>query len=189
MSRAMFWSSMAVGWGDSRRRCHTHVISKLKFMRKGLLQNNIYGLVIYHLPCRPSSRKMPSRFYSFVSVKVQSISPIVHHSLPCVLCSSQASNEHLVSLTLVSLKVVRHLQASPPESALDVEALVRFAAIENGLVTPDLFRDEVERLNDSQTEFLALLVLGDGDILNVADLAQAVDAVANVSISILRPFN
>ena len=82
-----------------------------------------------------------------------------------------------VRLLLLLAVVVRHLQAGPPEAALDVEALVRLAAVEDALVAPDLLGDVVQRLDDAQPELLALLVLGDGDVLDVADLAEVVDAV------------
>lgn len=71
---------------------------------------------------------------------------------------------------------MRHLQPRPPEAALDVEALVRLAAVEDALVAADLLGDEVERLDDAEAELLALLVLCDGDVLDVADLSEVVDA-------------
>jgi hypothetical protein len=71
---------------------------------------------------------------------------------------------------------VGHLQAGSSEAALDVETLVGFAAVENALVATDLLGDVVEGLYDSETELLALLVLCDGDIFDVAYSAQAVNA-------------
>lgn len=70
-----------------------------------------------------------------------------------------------------------HLQACATESALDVEALVGVAAVEDALVAANLLGDVVEGLDQAEAELLALLVLGDGDVFDVADLAQAVDAV------------
>lgn len=64
-----------------------------------------------------------------------------------------------------------HLQACSSESALDVEALVGVAAVEDALVAANLFGDEIEGLDESEAELLALLVLGDGNVLDVADLA------------------
>lgn len=78
---------------------------------------------------------------------------------------------------------MRHLQTGPPESALDVEALVRLAAVEDALVAADFLGDVVERLDDAQTELLALLVLGDGDVLDVADLSEVVNTVYGSPIS------
>jgi hypothetical protein len=69
-----------------------------------------------------------------------------------------------------------HLQPRPLEAALDVEPLVRLAAVENALVAAHLCRDEVERLDDFEAEFLALLVFRDGDVFDVADEAKVVDA-------------
>lgn len=70
-----------------------------------------------------------------------------------------------------------HLQSRPPEPALDVEALVGVAAVEDGLVAADLFGDEVEGLDDAEAELLALLVAGDGNVFDVADGTKVVNAV------------
>lgn len=73
--------------------------------------------------------------------------------------------------TFASFVVVGHLQTCSSESALDVEALVGVAAVEDALVAANLFGDEIEGLDESEAELLALLVLGDGNVLDVADLA------------------
>jgi hypothetical protein len=86
-----------------------------------------------------------------------------------------------LSFALVSLVVVCHLQASPSEAALDVEALVGIAAVENTLVAADLFGDVVEGLDKAETKFLALLIFGDGDIFDVPDRTEAVYAMQRVS--------
>lgn len=70
-----------------------------------------------------------------------------------------------------------HLQPSPAEATLDVKALVGLAAVQYALVAPNLLRDEVERLDNPQSQLLALLVLGYRDILDVADYPEIVDAV------------
>jgi hypothetical protein len=70
--------------------------------------------------------------------------------------------------TLVTLVVVCHLEAGSPETTLDVEALIRLAAVEYALVAADLRGDEVERLDDAQAKLLALLVFRDGDVLDMA---------------------
>lgn len=44
------------------------------------------------------------------------------------------------------------------------------------LVAAHLLGDVVEGLDDAQPQLLALLVLGDGDVLNVSDEAEVVDA-------------
>lgn len=72
--------------------------------------------------------------------------------------------------------VVRHLHAGPLESALDVETLVGIATVKNGLVAPDLVRNEVEGVDQSKTQLFALLVLCDGNIFDVANRAEVVDA-------------
>lgn len=96
----------------------------------------------------------------------------------------RAPRHHLRSavafVALGALVVVRHLQAGPPEAALDVEALVVLAAVEDRLVAARLYGDVVERLDEAQAQLLALLVLGDGDVLDVPDRPEIVDAgVAN----------
>lgn len=70
-----------------------------------------------------------------------------------------------------------HFQPSSSEPTLDVETLVRFAAVEDGLVATNFLGDEVESLDEAKTELLALLVFGDGDILDVTHKAKTVDAV------------
>jgi hypothetical protein len=73
---------------------------------------------------------------------------------------------------------VRHLQTRPLEPALDIEALVRLRAVKNGLVATHVLRNKVQRLNDAQTKLLALLVLCDSNVFDVADEAEVVDATA-----------
>lgn len=73
---------------------------------------------------------------------------------------------------------MRHLQSRPLETALDVESLIGLRAVENGLVAADVLRHVVQRLDDAQTQLLALLVLGDGDVFDVTDEAEAVDAIS-----------
>lgn len=72
--------------------------------------------------------------------------------------------------------VVCHLEASSAETTLDVEALVDLAAVEDGLVAADVFSNVVKGLDHSQTKLLALLVLGDGDIFDVSNSAEGVNA-------------
>ena len=76
-----------------------------------------------------------------------------------------------------------HFQTCPLEAALDVEALVGFAAVENGLVTARLLGDEVQCLDHAETQLLALLILGNGDVLDVSDRPEIVDAVLCQSVS------
>lgn len=80
--------------------------------------------------------------------------------------------------TLGTLIIMRHLQTGPPEAALDVEAFVVLAAVEYCLVAPRLLGNVVERLDDAQAQLLALLIFGDGDVLDVADGPEVVDASA-----------
>jgi hypothetical protein len=71
---------------------------------------------------------------------------------------------------------VRHLQTRSLESALDVETLVRLRAVQNSLVAADVLRHVVQSLDDAQTKLLPLLVLCDGNVLDMADEAEVVDA-------------
>lgn len=73
---------------------------------------------------------------------------------------------------------MRHFQTSPLEATLDVKAFVGLTAVEDALVAPDLLGDGVEGLDDAQTELLALLVLGDGDVFDVADEPHIVDELS-----------
>ena len=75
---------------------------------------------------------------------------------------------------------MRHLQTRPLETTLDIEALVRLRTVKNGLVATHVLRNKVQRLNDPQTKLLALLVLCDSNIFDVADEAEVVDATAAI---------
>lgn len=74
-----------------------------------------------------------------------------------------------------------HLQPCPLEATLDIEPLVGLAAVQNALVAADLCGDKVERLDDFEAEFLALLVFRDSDVFDVANEAEIVDAGGAVS--------
>jgi hypothetical protein len=76
-----------------------------------------------------------------------------------------------------------HLQPSPSKSTLYVEALVGLTAIEYALVAADLLGDVIERLNDPQSQLLALLILRDRDVLDVANYSQVVDAVLSIELA------
>lgn len=93
-----------------------------------------------------------------------------------------------MSLTLGHLIIVSHLKPGTAEAALDIEALIRLAAVENGLVAAHLGGDVVERLDDAQPQLLTLLIFCDGDVLDVADRRERVDAMCRErSAALLRP--
>lgn len=69
-----------------------------------------------------------------------------------------------------------HLDTRSFEPTLDVESLIDLTAIQDSLITPDVFRNVVQCLNHFQAQLLALLVLRDRYILNVSDYAKIVDA-------------
>lgn len=62
-----------------------------------------------------------------------------------------------------------HLQSGSFETTLDIESFIGFAAVQDGLVASDLLCRVVQCLYDPQAELLALLILCDSDVLNVAD--------------------
>jgi hypothetical protein len=70
---------------------------------------------------------------------------------------------------------MRHLQPRPLEPTLDIKPLIRLTAIQNRLVAPRLLRHKVQRLDDAQPQLLALLVLRNGNVLNVSDEPELVD--------------
>lgn len=75
------------------------------------------------------------------------------------------------------------------ESALDVEALVGVAAIENAFVAADLLGNMIEGLDQPQTELLALLVLGDGNVFDVSDGTEAVNTVDKRACQLISTFH
>jgi hypothetical protein len=73
---------------------------------------------------------------------------------------------------------MRHLQPRPLKPTLDIKPLVGLTTVQNRLIAADLLRDKVERLDNAEPQLLALLVLGDGNVLNVPDEAELVDEFA-----------
>ena len=73
---------------------------------------------------------------------------------------------------------MRHLEPRPLKPALNIEPLVRLRAIQNTLVAPHLLSHKVQRLDYAQPKLLPLLVLRNGNILNVSDEPQVVDELA-----------
>lgn len=69
-----------------------------------------------------------------------------------------------------------HFQTCRLEATLDIESLILLTAIQNTLVAADLLCHEVERLNNLDAEFLALLVFRNRDVFDVTDQAEIVDA-------------
>ena len=74
--------------------------------------------------------------------------------------------------------VMRHLQPRPLKPALDIEPLIVLTTVQNRLIAADLLRDKIKRLNNAQPQLLALLVLGDSNVLNVPDKPELVDEFA-----------
>ena len=93
--------------------------------------------------------------------------------LPCLIL--RRLTLHIFACATVI--VMCHLQTRSLVSALDIESLVRLAAVENALVTSNLLRDEIQSLDQLEAELLSLLVFGDCNIFNVTDETQVVDAI------------
>lgn len=70
-----------------------------------------------------------------------------------------------------------HLQPCSLVSALDIEPLVCFRAIQDAFIASNFLCNEIESLNKLETQFFALLVFCDGDVFDVADETKAVDTV------------
>lgn len=79
-------------------------------------------------------------------------------------------------LTLRLLVVMCHLDPGPRIPALGIEALVALCAVQNRLVAADVDGDRVERVDEPEAELLALVVFADGDVFDVSDCAEVVDA-------------
>ena len=75
-----------------------------------------------------------------------------------------------------------HLAARPLVPALDIEAFICLAAVQDGLIAAQLLGEVVEGSNDAEPELLALLVLVDGNVFDVASRAERVDAVCRRSV-------
>lgn len=82
-------------------------------------------------------------------------------------------------LTLVV--IMGHLPACSLVATLDIETLVCLAAVEDGLVTPNLLRNVVEGIYYAETQLLALLRLVYGDILNMACRTKRMNAASTAN--------
>nr|POE59058.1 hypothetical protein CFP56_24328 [Quercus suber] len=111
----------------------------------------IYHAVVISVP--------PSTPPTFLSLSFPF--PVLPHSTTYSSLSFSSSSSHLII-------IMRHLQPRALEPTLDVEPLIRLRAVEDGLVAAGMLCDEIEGLDDTQTQLLALLILGDRDILDVA---------------------
>lgn len=73
---------------------------------------------------------------------------------------------------------MRHFQASPLETTLNIEAFVGLTAVQYALIATDLLSNVVERLDDAQTQLLALLVLCYGNVFNVSHQPHVMNKLA-----------
>lgn len=83
---------------------------------------------------------------------------------------------------------MRHLQPRPLEATLHIEALVRLGAVQNRLIAAHVLRNKIQRLDDAQPQLLALLVLRDSDVFDVAYEAEVVDTVVCPQLARLTSF-
>lgn len=104
------------------------------------------------------------------------------------------------------LVVMRHLQPRPPKSTFHIKSFISFRAIEDCLptryissflhhhreglrgrgylITTNLLRDIIQRLNNSQPQLFALLILGHSDIF---DMAYAAEIMYTIHLSAQPP--
>lgn len=79
--------------------------------------------------------------------------------------------------------IVCHLKPSPLVATLDVETLIRFRAVEDSFVASNLLRHIIQCLYNVKAEVFALLVFGNGNILNMTDQTKIMDAI-NVQLGL-----
>ena len=79
--------------------------------------------------------------------------------------------------SLVVGVLVYHLETGALKTTFDVKALNIIAAVEDTLVAAKRLCELVESLDDAQAEFLALLVLGNCNVFNMANRTELADAV------------
>jgi hypothetical protein len=82
--------------------------------------------------------------------------------------------------------VMRHLKPSPLEATLHIETFIRLATVQDALVTADFRGNEVERLDDLQSELLALLVFGNSNIFDVTDESEVMNTTCCQEWPIIR---
>jgi hypothetical protein len=93
--------------------------------------------------------------------------------------SNYANSSRLLVGSLRPLFIVMgHLEPCSSVSTLHIESFVRFTAIQYTLIASHLPCQVVQCLYESQAQFLPLLVLGNGDIFDVAHKTEAVDELA-----------
>lgn len=96
-----------------------------------------------------------------------------------LLASEPAEHSRpLVSSLWPFLVVMCHFKPGSSVSTLDIEPLVRFAAIQYALVASHLLCQVVQSLNKSQTQFLALLVFGNSDIFDMTYKTKIVNELS-----------
>ena len=69
-----------------------------------------------------------------------------------------------------------HLEPSSLVAAFDIEALVGFRAVQDGLVAPNLLRYMIQCFYDVKAKVFPLLVFRNRNVLNMTDESKIVDA-------------
>lgn len=132
-------------------------------------------------PCQRSTFYISSPFIDAIIIPNLSLQPAVKMKLAVYSCSRHPPNPSLpfppvVRSLLRPLIIMRHLQPRSLESTLHIEPLVCLGTVQDCLVTARILRHEVQRLNDAQSQLLALLVFCHGDVFDVTDQAEVVNA-------------
>src|ERR1700743_341978 len=93
--------------------------------------------------------------------------------------SNYANSSRLLVGSLRPLFIVMgHLKTCSSVSTFHIESFICLTAIQYTLVASHLLCQVVQCLYESHTQFLPLLVLGDGDIFDVAHKTEVVDELA-----------
>ena len=92
--------------------------------------------------------------------------------------SNYANSGLLVGSLRPLFIVMCHLEPSSSVSTLYIESFVRLTAVQYTLIASHLLCQVVQCLYESQAQFLPLLVLGNGDIFDMAHKTEAVDELA-----------
>ena len=92
--------------------------------------------------------------------------------------SNYANSRPLVGSLRLLFIVMCHLEPCSSVSTLDIESFVRLTAVQYALIASHLLCQVVQCLYESQAQFLPLLVLGNGDIFDMAHKTEVVDELA-----------
>lgn len=92
--------------------------------------------------------------------------------------SNYANSRPLVGSLRPLFIVMCHLEPCSSVSTLYIESFVRLTAVQYALIAPHLLCQVVQCLYEPQAQFLPLLILGNGDIFDMAHKTEAMDELA-----------